>query len=269
MDKAGREYWNDSWLVTELTEAINPSNLSIENYVNRRFHNIFLDLFNFPITPGTSLLELGCAKSSWLPYFAKEYGFKVFGIDYSPIGCRMAEKILDLNGIEAEIICSNFFEPPEKMLNSFDVVVSFGVVEHFENTAECLKSAAAFLKPGGVMFTSVPNLVGWNGAIQKKINKPVYDIHKLINQEELKEAHELAGLDTIECNYFISSSFGVINITGVPTNNLVWFMKKILLSALARISKIVWWIESKTCYIPPSVWTSPYIICTSRRSNKN
>jgi cyclopropane fatty-acyl-phospholipid synthase-like methyltransferase len=29
------------------------------------------------------LLEIGCARSAWLPYFAQEFGIDVSGLDYS------------------------------------------------------------------------------------------------------------------------------------------------------------------------------------------
>ena len=265
MDKAGQKYWNDSWGKAEITESVNPSNFRLNNYINRRLHHVFLSLFDVSRAPKMRLLELGCAKSSWLPYFVEEFGLIVSGIDYSPIGCEMAQKILELNGVEAEVICANFFEPPKNMLGSYDVVVSFGVVEHFEDTAACLRAASGFLKPGGILFTSIPNMLGLNGNIQKIINKPVYEIHQLINKSELIKSHELAGLDIIECDYFICNSFGVLNLTGVPKNNVLWFLKKILIALLARLSISIWMIERVVGYFPSSRLLSPYINCIARK----
>ena len=265
MDKAGQKYWNDSWASCDIPEAVNPSDMRLRNYANRRFHQVFLKWLDKAETPSMQLLEIGCAKSAWLPYFAKEFGFSVCGLDYSPIGCRMAEKVLQTNGVEAEVVCANFFSPPENMLGKFDVVVSVGVVEHFDDTAACLRAVSAFLKPGGLLITNIPNMVGWIGAIQKTVNKPVYDIHQLLDPPMLREAHKRAGLEVLECDYFMYTSFGVNNLTGISTKNIVGFLKKIFLGVLARASMLVWAIEERVGDFPPQKLTSPYINCIARK----
>jgi len=84
------------------------------------------------------------------PYFAKEFGFKVYGIDYSEIGCKQAREVLSNTGVEGNVICAIFFSPPENLIDAFDVVVSFGVVEHFEDTAG-IAAFSRFLKPNGIL----------------------------------------------------------------------------------------------------------------------
>lgn len=265
MDKAGQKYWNDSWASSDIPEAVNPSDMRLNNYVNRRFHQEFLRLFDKSDTPSMRLLEIGCAKSAWLPYFAKEFGFSVYGLDYSPIGCQMAKKVLQLNGIEAEVVCADLFSPPENLLGTFDVVMSVGVVEHFDDTTACLRAVSSFLKPGGMLITNIPNMVGWIGTIQKMVNKPVYDIHQLIDPAMLREAHERAGLEVLECGYFMYTSFGVNNLTGISTGTAVGFLKKVILSVLARVSMLVWAIEDRIGVFRPRKFASPYINCISRK----
>ena len=265
MDKAGQKYWNDLWAFSNMPEAVNPSDARLKNYVNRRFHQMFSGLFDKSETHTKELLEIGCAKSAWLPYFAKEFGFSVCGLDYSPTGCQMTKKVLQVNGVEAEIVCADFFMPPENMLGAFDVVVSFGVVEHFDDTAACLKAVSSFLKPGGLLITNIPNMTGWIGAIQKSLNKPVYDIHQLIDPARLRRAHEHAGLEVVECDYFVCTSFGVNNLIGISTRTLAGFLKKVLLGVLARASMLVWSIEGMVGVFPPSKFGSPYINCIARK----
>jgi len=265
VDKAGQKYWDDSWAASDISEAVNPTDRRLKNYVNRRFDQLFLRLFDKSETPTMRLLEIGCAKSVWLPYFAKEFGFCLSGIDYSPIGCQLAKKVLHVNGVEAEVVCGNFFAPPANMLGAFDVVVSFGVVEHFEDTASCLRAVSSFLKPGGILITSIPNMVGWIGAIQKSVNKPVYDIHQLIDPAGLRKAHEMAGLEVLECNYFIYTNFGVNNLIGISTRNMSGLLKKVFLGILARASMLAWLLEEKIGYFSPHKFTSPYVNCIARK----
>lgn len=265
MDKAGPKYWNDSWATSDIPEAVDPSDTRLKNYINRRFHQLFLRLFEKSKTPSMRLLEIGCAKSAWLPYFAKEFGFSVCGLDYSPIGCRMAAKVLQVNGVEAEVVCADFFAPPKDMLGAFDVVVSIGVVEHFDDTASCVRAVSSFLKPGGMLITNIPNMVGWIGSIQKLVNRPVYDIHQLIDPARLREAHEQAGLEVHECDYFVSTSFGVNNLNGISTSTAVGFLKKVFLGVLARVSMLVWLIENKIGSFSPNRFSAPYINCIAHK----
>jgi 2-polyprenyl-3-methyl-5-hydroxy-6-metoxy-1,4-benzoquinol methylase len=265
MDKAGQKYWNDLWAGADIPSAVNPSDIRLKNWVNRRFHRTFQRLFGKSNTSSMRLLEVGCGKSAWLPYFAKEFGFNVCGLDYSPIGCQMARNVLQANGVEAEVVCADFFSPPENMLGTFDVVLSLGVVEHFEDTAACLSAVSSFLKPGGMLITNIPNMVGWIGTIQKVVNRPVYDIHQLLDSARLKQAHELAGLEVLECDYFIYTSFGVSNLAGISTRTPVGSLKKVFLSVLARTSMLVWRIEDLVGDIPPNKLTSPYINCIARK----
>ena len=265
MDKAGQKYWNDSWASSDIPRAVDPSEVDLGNYINRRFHQLFMKLFGKSEAPSMRLLEIGCAKSSWLPYFAKEFGFSVCGIDYSPNGCQMAREVLQVNGVDAEVVCADFFSPPANMLGTFDVVVSFGVVEHFDDTASCLRAVSSFLRPGGLLITNIPNMVGWIGSIQKLVNKPVYDIHQLIDPARLRAAHEFAGLKILECDYFVCTNFGVNNLIGMSTGTASGFMSKLLLGVLSRLSMLVWLIEGKTGSFPPSKFASPYINCIARK----
>lgn len=265
MDKAGQKYWNDSWASSDIPQAVDPSDARTENYINRRFHQVFTRLFDRSEASSMRLLEVGCAKSAWLPYFAREFGFSVCGIDYSPNGCQMARRILQANAVEAEIVCADIYSPPEDMLGEFDVVVSFGVVEHFDDTAACLRAVSSFLKPGGLLVTNIPNMVGWIGAIQKLVNRPVYDIHQLIDPARLRAAHELAGLEVLECDYFVCTNFGVNNLIGISTRTATGYLKKVLLAILARASMLVWMVEDRTGSLPAGKFASPYINCVARR----
>lgn len=266
MDKAGPEYWNELWTESDLPSAVNPSDARLENRINRQFHEWFRTLFAERDTASMTLLEIGCGKSAWLPYFAKEFGFRVSGLDYSPVGCEMARAVLRANAVEAEIVCADCFTPPESMRGKFDVVASFGVVEHFDDTAAVLRAMSVFLKSGGLLLTTIPNMVGAIGAIQKVVNRPVYDIHQLIDPAMLTQAHAAVGLEVIECGYFASTSFGVNNLAGLSTSTPAGFAKKVFLAVLARASMLVWRIEQVAGELPAGRFASPYIRCIARKA---
>jgi len=265
MDKAGPEYWNNAWKGSVVPRPIDPADPSPHNWVDRRFHREFQRLFGESRKSGMKLLELGCAQSRWLPYFAKEFGFSITGLDYSPIGCEMARTILDRSGVAGEIVCADFFGPPDSMRGAFDVVVSFGVAEHFDDTAACIRAFASFLKPGGILFTNIPNMCGLVGFLQRVLNRPVYDIHQILDPNALRAAHEAAGLDVLSCEYFIFNNFGVCNLNKLRTHGASWIIKKSVTGVLGRISMLTGFIEDRTGDLRPGRFASANINCIARR----
>lgn len=90
-DKAGQEYWNALWAADSIPDAVNPRQTGLDNYANRRLHEYFVATFSGVPTRELTILEIGCARSVWLPYLAREFGFRVYGLDYednSLHGCR-------------------------------------------------------------------------------------------------------------------------------------------------------------------------------------
>lgn len=265
VDKAGKSYWDEAWRHTPLPKAVNPKGYGISNYITRRFHEYFIQTFKHIDTKGKRFLEIGCAKSVWLPYFAKEFGFQVSGIDYSEVGCVKAKEILEKENVAGEIICADLFSPPLNLLGAYDVVVSFGVVEHFEDTCAVIAALAKYVKNNGIIITNIPNMVGHIGLVQKKINRPVYDIHQQIDCLDLARAHECAGMGILKCDYFISTSYGICNLIGLPENTASWFIKKIALAGLTRLSYLVWYIEEKTTQLKANRYFAPYINCVAKK----
>lgn len=266
MDKAGKGYWNRTWETARLPRAADPRARGPRGYIKRNLHAYFRQAFSSMKTSGKVLLEIGCAQSIWLPYFAQEFGFTVCGLDYSEIGCAQERQILSSAGVAGEVVCSDFFSPPERLLGAFDVVVSLGVAEHFQDTAACIAAFTKFLKPGGLLMTHVPNLTGLIGFIQKRINRPVYDVHVPLDSATLRAAHAAAGLEVLSCDYFLFTNFGVCNLNGLPAGSVTWWMKKFLLTSLTLGSVSAWLMEEAVGFaFKPNKVTSPYINCLARK----
>ncbi|MBC8392593.1 MAG: glycosyltransferase [Deltaproteobacteria bacterium] len=243
---------------------MNPHATGIDYYLNQQFHEYFLHVFEGISTKGKKLLEVGCALSIWLPYFATEFGFEVTGLDYSEPGCRNTEKILQKEGIAGNIICADLLDPPNNMTEAYDVVISFGLVEHFENTAVCLLSLKKFLKKRGLLITFIPNMVGITGFFQKMLNREIYDIHVIIDVDDLNNAHSNAALRVDDHRYFLSINSGVINLDAFKKKSKLFFFKKLIAFILFQLTKLVWLFETMYLSLPASRLFSPYIVCTAR-----
>src|SRR6478736_1896451 len=169
-DKAGRAYSDAAWNARVPESVVDPRDRRLDNEVNRRF-----DAWFHRVLAGVSgrLIEVGCAGSAWLPYFAREHGLTVTGLDYSPRGCEQAEAVLATAGVAGEVVCADLFAPPAAQVGRFDVVFSFGVVEHFTDTTACIRALAALVAPGGRLITVVPNMNGTTGWLQKMVDRAV------------------------------------------------------------------------------------------------
>ncbi len=260
-DKAGRNYWDKLWENHPLPPAMDPSGRGLDNYPCRKFHECFQSLFKTFPTRGSKLLEVGCAQSVYLPYFSKYFGFEVSGLDRSEIGCARARTILEREGVTGELCCADLFSPPQHLLESFHVVTSFGVVEHFEDSVECVKAMANFLRPGGRIITIIPNLAGILGTLQKMLARTVYDIHVPLDRERLSTVHKAAGLKLESCEYFLFTNLCILNIEswtkGIGYDSVTFLLR--------WISKSFWLAEAFLPFFKPNRWTSPYIQCVAEK----
>jgi 2-polyprenyl-3-methyl-5-hydroxy-6-metoxy-1,4-benzoquinol methylase len=260
-DEAGKHYWDKTYQRAASPRALDPHDRGIRNYSKRQFHE-FLSKALVGMH-GRNLLEIGCGDSVFLPYFSNELGLNVSGIDYSEAGCEKASGMLVREGVSGEVVCADVFCPPARLLGKFDVVVSFGVVEHFVETAECLSAFARFLKPGGTILTFVPNMNGLMGRLQKLLDSKVYAKHIPLDHSALRQAHEQAGLSVLHCDYFQFNNFFVPNINEVTQGSLEWYVKSAFLKLLHYASGVIWLLEMLIRPFSPNGFVSPFIICTA------
>jgi SAM-dependent methyltransferase len=241
-DRAGRDYWDHAWETEDFPDEVDVSTDRVWAHRNQLFHAAFRTLL--AETPSPSLIELGCARSAWLPYFATHHHAAVSGLDYSARGADQAAFRLRRGGIAGDIRCADLFSPPDDWREAFDVVVWFGVAEHFDDPTKAVRAAAEFLKPGGLLITEIPNLAGVNGWVQRLFNKPVYDIHVPHSRQSLTRHHAAAGLEVVYSRYVVPIDFGVVEIAGAPQNALLPIKRK-MLRGLRLLTAVTWWIDRR------------------------
>lgn len=266
-DKAGQEYWNLTWDNYPVPNVWDVDSKRLPNHVEREFFLWIAGTLESlgKTSPDVHLVEVGCARSQALPVLAKRLGVSVAGIDYSPNGCEQTRTMMKREGVSGEIYCSDIFAVPDTLQGRFDVVVSFGLIEHFSNTNEIVSALAGLLKPGGVIFTNIPNMRGTPGFLQRVLNREIYDIHVPLTPSQIRIAHEAAGLRVMEAAYFLSNNYGVLNHGDPNRRDLGWWTKKIALAILARVSMVVWLFERRLGKFPTSQAFSPYVNCIAMR----
>ena len=147
------------------------------------------------------LIELGCADSLWLPYLAKNYEGECYGIDFSELGCQLAQRNLALAGAEGTILCDDIFTYAKTHNAEFDFVYSMGLIEHFTAPQSVVEKMSALLKPGGTMLTVTPNLRGMYTPIARIASPKLLATHRVIPPIALAEMLQNAGFHVTEFGY--------------------------------------------------------------------
>ena len=160
--------------------------------------------------------------------------------------------MLERNGLESgdvNIIEADLFDyQPEKL---YDMVLSFGLIEHFNDTKSIIETHLQFLKPGGVLFITLPNFTGVNGWVQRRFDRANYDKHNISSMEpkQLTNYCEQMGLKEVESYYHGRFS--------------VWLENRSEQSGLIKaLVKGIWYIGKITTKVIPveSRLLSPYIV---------
>jgi SAM-dependent methyltransferase len=259
--KVPHRYWDDMWLTDALPTSLDFSSGVGVKPVSRHVRD-FVVAHVEPLGPAPAIIEVGCGGSVWLPYFRKVLGWRAAGVDYSPRGCALARRVLDRAGVDAPVHCCDLFAPLPELIETFDAVVSFGVVEHFVPTSRVIEALARFIRPGGIVVTMVPNMVGWLGMLQKRLNRSIYELHVPLSPELLAQAHADAGLEVLQASYISTADF-YVGIEGKAEEAL--FGARIALKAMQFLSKVLWLAENLSFPVSSTARLSPYVGCAARR----
>jgi len=137
-------YWTKMW-----EQQGGPQGL-IDQIPNREEYNVMAPYLQ-GLPQQAAFLDGGCGLGDWTLYFAKS-GHRVTGLDLSRDTVAQLNRLFPEASFVAGDIRHTGFAP-----NSFDVYYSWGVFEHFESgMRDCVAEAFRILKPGGLLFISVP-----------------------------------------------------------------------------------------------------------------
>jgi ubiquinone/menaquinone biosynthesis C-methylase UbiE len=124
--------------------------------------------------PSGKALEVGCGRGSMGAFFA-EAGLETTLLDTSPSALQIARANFQNDNLEAEYICGDALELPFDD-DQFDVIVSIGLLEHFEDIETAVKEQVRVIKKGGYFLGYV---VPERSISVQKLGSPVNFILKL------------------------------------------------------------------------------------------
>ena len=125
------------------------------------------DLFLACIPKGGRIIDAGCGFGKWVIYL-KRQGYDIVGIDNNELAIGKQKDYDSSLQVERGDILDIHY--PD---SSIDAYISMGVVEHFEDgPIPALKEAYRILKPGGLIFVSVPTV----NTIRKLVRRPLRNL---------------------------------------------------------------------------------------------
>jgi len=117
-------------------------------------------LLNEQIPHGVRVFEAGCGTGQETNYLAMDGTRDVIGADLCLNSLKLARTFKQENGIShADFLRMNLFRPPFAA-ESFDYVISNGVLHHTRQPREAFRSITRLVKPGGFIIMGLYNAFG-------------------------------------------------------------------------------------------------------------
>jgi FkbM family methyltransferase len=154
--------------------------------------------------------EIGAYPGSILCDLAKRFGYKPVAIEYSSHAERI-EQMFECNGLRGRVENRDFLAMQEVGL--YDVVCSFGFVEHFADPRDIVARHLRLTKPGGYTVISVPRIDGFQGALRQCVYLPdewerISSSHnpEAMNLDTLRRLAGMAGDEIVLAEYLFGAS---------------------------------------------------------------
>jgi SAM-dependent methyltransferase len=189
-----RDFWVKYWESKTDLSVVIP-----ENYL---FHQQFRDIVQK--NEVKTAIELGGFPGYYAVFLKKYLKLDVTLLDYF-VHPPITRELLQTNGLPEDaiqIIETDLFAYATP--KQYDLVLSCGLIEHFNDSADIINRHIAFVKPGGTLFITLPNFKALNGWFQKKFDKDNYDKHNIdcMDPALLAKICKMAGLEVVQARYF-------------------------------------------------------------------
>jgi len=167
-----------------------------------------------PKIKGAKILEVGSAPGNNLVRLSQRFGFIPYGVEYSQSGVELNRKVFISNNINPDnVICADFLSDDfqKKYRGYFDIVMSAGVIEHFEDVKDIIEKHINLLAEDGHLIVSIPNLRGANYIWQWIFDRKLLPIHNLdiMQKKEFSEIFGKVCLSPLFCDYYGTFNFGL------------------------------------------------------------
>jgi len=237
MELTSREFWSGYW-----------RNKSDEFKLPIQSEYLFTPLFRKEIEnmKPSNAVELGGFPGTFSIYLNKYFQLPTTLVDYF-IDDELLHQFMEANDLksgdltwkEADILTEGLLH------DTYDFVFSIGLIEHFEDTTQILRSHVKYVRIGGSLLIVLPNFRGINGWFQRNFDIENYNKHYIqcMDPQLLKQELKNLGCTNIEAGYFAKFSIWLENYKLQPVwakalFKATWTMGKILSKIVPMDSKL-------------------------------
>lgn len=189
-------FWDTFWASVEVPAEVDRTSI---------FDRSFLPILarGIAASGARKVVEVGCAPGRWLSYCARQHGLAVTGYESSSTGARKTRENFAAQGIEGNVVEEDFLTA-DLPREAFDLVLSLGFIEHFDDPTDVVARHAQLLRPGGVLVLEVPNLRGITLALLRWSRSTLLAHHNMavMAPRELDRLAGASGLHRLEVGYF-------------------------------------------------------------------
>lgn len=216
------ETWQKHWQSKKNNQFIS------DNYC---FHDYIRHLVK-KIQPDGTCIELGGFPGKFSIFFKKYCGLNPTLLDFY-IDEIILRDLIEFNGLRLDDIkhiqADLFLHVP---VERYDLVCSFGLIEHFTDIKEVINSHLKYMKPGALLIIALPNFRGVNGLLQRLFDPTNLAIHNLeiMSPFLLKNALMDIGMVDIQAVYYPTTAVWLENLDqrGIFVNVLVRILSRIV-----------------------------------------
>ena len=190
------DFWNDRWnsshiMVIEKGDTYWGSNGVFLRVMKRHLGDI----------NSSRIIEFGGANSLFLLALTKWENADVSAVDYSETGVEKLRSLFEANNCSINAVCADMFawNPGE---NGYDLVLHWGLLEHFTDPVPVLRVCQSALAPAGKVVFSMPNMEAWGSTLWRRWSPENWALHIYHSDNVVENACASAGLQLIKKFYW-------------------------------------------------------------------
>lgn len=166
------------------------------------------------------ICEIGCGDGKLLKKIADHFDYEPFGIDSSLYAVKQAKE-KGIRVLWGDVFDKNF---SEKYKEYFDIVYSYGFIEHITPPEKVVEVHLDILKEDGYFFIQIPRLKRFNYLKAKIFRPDILPLHnfKIMEYEALRFLCKRKNVEELFCK-----NYGTIKLR-VPMfqKNIRWYILK-------------------------------------------
>ncbi len=181
--------------------------------INLEAHKFNIPIFHkdikkyLPVSKKMSCIELGALPGGFLAYFNATFGYSITGLDFAK-NIEIFDETMKKNNIkEYRFIKKNILEYSSK--TTYDVVTSFGFIEHFEDVEDILCRHERLMSDDGYLVITVPNFRNIQYIYHFLFDRKNLAIHNIATMKtsSMEKLFNSIGLERLEVKYIGKAEF--------------------------------------------------------------